>query len=61
MSEVVIESLCDSLPRRVRRLGEIAYNLWWTWSPEAQYFTSLFSSGDERGALNFGVTWLTDL
>ncbi len=36
MSEVVIESLCDSLPRRVRRLGEIAYNLWWTWSPEAQ-------------------------
>jgi len=36
VSEVVIESLCDSLPRRVRRLGEIAYNLWWTWSPEAQ-------------------------
>ena len=36
MSEVVIESLCDSLPRRVRRLGEIAYNLWWTWTPEAQ-------------------------
>ncbi len=25
-----------SLPRRIRRLGELAYNLWWTWKPEAQ-------------------------
>ncbi len=25
-----------SLPRRISRLGELAYNLWWTWSPEAQ-------------------------
>lgn len=24
------------LPRRIRRLGELAYNLWWTWNPEAQ-------------------------
>jgi len=37
VSEVVIESLCNSLPHRLRRLGEIAYNLWWTWSPEAQH------------------------
>lgn len=25
-----------SLPRRVSRLGEMAYNLWWTWNPDAQ-------------------------
>ncbi len=25
-----------SLPRRIRRLGELAYNLWWTWKPDAQ-------------------------
>lgn len=25
-----------SLPRRIHRLGELAYNLWWTWNPEVQ-------------------------
>ncbi len=25
-----------SLPRRISRLGELAYNLWWTWNPDAQ-------------------------
>ena len=24
------------LPRRISRLGELAYNLWWTWNPSAQ-------------------------
>jgi glycogen phosphorylase len=24
------------LPRRISRLGELAYNLWWTWNPDAQ-------------------------
>jgi starch phosphorylase len=24
------------LPRRITRLGELAYNLWWTWHPNAQ-------------------------
>ena len=23
------------LPKRIERLGELAYNLWWTWQPEA--------------------------
>ena len=22
------------LPQRIERLGELAYNLWWTWQPE---------------------------
>ncbi len=25
-----------SLPRRIQRLGELAYNLWWTWNPDVQ-------------------------
>jgi len=25
-----------SLPRRIRRLSDLAYNLWWTWNPDAQ-------------------------
>ncbi len=25
-----------ALPRRINRLGQLAYNLWWTWTPEAQ-------------------------
>ncbi|MFT3893004.1 MAG: DUF3417 domain-containing protein [Anaerolineales bacterium] len=24
------------LPKRIARLSELAYNLWWTWQPEAQ-------------------------
>ena len=24
------------LPRRINRLGELAYNLWWVWNPQAQ-------------------------
>ena len=25
-----------NLPRRISRLGKFAYNLWWTWNPDAQ-------------------------
>lgn len=25
-----------NLPRRIERLGELAYNLWWTWNPDMQ-------------------------
>lgn len=34
-----------SLPRRINRLGELAYNLWWTWNPDAQ---RLFSRIDRE-------------
>jgi len=33
------------LPRRITRLGELAYNLWWTWHPNAQ---RLFSRIDQE-------------
>lgn len=37
MTEIVREKPVKfSLPRRIKRLGELAYNLWWVWSPEAQ-------------------------
>ncbi len=29
------------LPRRINRLGELAYNLWWVWNPEVQALFSL--------------------
>lgn len=25
------------LPRRIERLGELAYNLWWAWTPDAEH------------------------
>ncbi|NMB91085.1 MAG: glycosyltransferase family 1 protein [Chloroflexi bacterium] len=30
-----------SLPRRIGRLSELAYNLWWVWNPDAQRLFSL--------------------
>ena len=34
-----------SLPRRLGRLGELAYNLWWVWNPDAHaLFTRLDKS-----------------
>ena len=30
-----------SLPRRINRLGELAYNLWWSWNPDAQRLYSM--------------------
>lgn len=32
-----------SLPRRIVRLGELSYNLWWVWNPEAQMLFSLIN------------------
>lgn len=31
-----ILSQFPNLPRRISRLGELAYNLWWTWNPDGQ-------------------------
>lgn len=33
-----------NLPKRIQRLGELAYNLWWVWHPDAQY---LFAAIDK--------------
>ena len=34
-----------NLPRRIRRLADLAYNVWWTWNPAA---ARLFSELDEQ-------------
>jgi starch phosphorylase len=37
MTEIVHEKPVKfSLPRRIKRLGDLAFNLWWVWNPEAQ-------------------------
>lgn len=33
-----------SLPRRINRLGELAYNLWWSWNPDAERLFKLADS-----------------
>ena len=33
-----------NLPKRIERLGELAYNLWWTWSAEAERLFRLIDS-----------------
>lgn len=37
MTEIVrVKPVKFSLPRRIKRLEELAFNLWWVWHPEAQ-------------------------
>ena len=37
MKDVVREKpIKFSIPRRIKRLGDLAFNLWWVWNPEAQ-------------------------
>ncbi len=33
-----------SLPRRISRLGELVYNMWWTWNPDCQRLYSRIDS-----------------
>ncbi len=33
-----------SLPPRLKRLGELAYNLWWTWNPDAERLFKLIDT-----------------
>jgi glycogen phosphorylase len=35
VSESETELLVNTLPRRIAKLGELAYNFWWTWHAEA--------------------------
>jgi glycogen phosphorylase len=31
-----MNSIGDKLPEKIRRLDELAYNLWWSWTPNAR-------------------------
>ena len=35
-----IEAIDLALPTRLNRLSELAYNLWWSWHPEASWLFS---------------------
>ena len=35
-----IEAIDLALPARLNRLSELAYNLWWSWHPEASWLFS---------------------
>lgn len=37
-------SVFPQVPTRLQRLPELAYNLWWSWNPDAQ---ALFATMDE--------------
>jgi starch phosphorylase len=47
-----------SLPRRITRLGELAYNLWWIWNPEAQRLFSYIDPGLWDGTRHNPVRFL---
>lgn len=36
MTQLDLEVFFTPIPRRIARLRELAYNLWWSWHPEAQ-------------------------
>ncbi len=36
MTQLDLELFFTPIPKRIGRLRELAYNLWWTWHPEAQ-------------------------
>ena len=35
------ETLNFKLPARISRLGELAYNLWWSWRPESSWLLQI--------------------
>jgi len=45
-----------SLPSRIERLGELAYNLWWTWNPDVQRLYKRIDSDlwEETGEIERG-------
>ncbi|QYK50950.1 MAG: alpha-glucan family phosphorylase [Anaerolineales bacterium] len=50
-----------ALPERIHRLGDLAYNLWWTWQPDAQ---DMFQSIDPvlwQASAHNPVVFLRDL
>jgi len=45
-----------NLPRRLRRLSELANNLWWTWNPEAdRLFRRLDADAWEQAGHNLAL------
>ncbi|MCI0521194.1 MAG: alpha-glucan family phosphorylase, partial [Chloroflexi bacterium] len=47
-----------SLPRRISRLGELAYNMWWSWNPDAQRLYQLIDKETWDGSRHNPVLFL---
>ncbi len=60
MTEKVQEIIPNnfSLPRRIDRLGELAYNLWWTWNPDVQGLFRLIDSDLWEGSSHNPIIFL---
>jgi starch phosphorylase len=50
-----------SLPRRIGRLGELAYNLWWTWNPDVQRLFARIDSDLWEGSSHNPIIFLRDV
>ena len=46
------------LPRRISRLGELAYNLWWVWNPDSQILFSFIDKNLWEGVSHNPVAFL---
>ena len=46
------------LPRRISRLGELAYNLWWVWNPDSQILFSFIDKNLWEGVSHNPVSFL---
>ncbi len=47
-----------TIPRRIHRLGELAYNLWWTWNPDAQRLFANIDSIQWEGTYHNAIQFL---
>ena len=48
-------SLAQSLPPRIRRLSDLAANLWWSWHPEAAELFSTIDAGLWQASVSSGT------
>ncbi len=48
-------SLAQSLPARIRRLSDLAANLWWSWHPEAAELFSTIDAGLWQASVSSGT------
>ncbi|HEB75160.1 MAG TPA: alpha-glucan family phosphorylase [Nitrospirae bacterium] len=61
MTESVGKERFPSIPERISGLGELAYNLWWSWHPEARMLFKMLSRAAWKVSVHNPVKMLHDL